>query len=501
MVSLQACLLATALASPGESVLLSFTADWCGHCRLMQPTIQRLHDAGYPVREVNIDKTPDLASQFGVRPIPCFVLVRDGREVERVVGEASYDRLVQMFEQPARQESPAVPQSARRDLNMRSQSPDDGSVPRVPLPPLETRSRGIPAPPPQPSGVTPSRLAVPRSDSAQQQALQATVRLHVGDATGVSHGTGTIIDVHGDEALVLTCGHIFRESQGRGEISVELFVPGATQPVRGQLVTFEAPDTTNVAPGQSSAGTSQRRDIGLVSIRPGVAVRAVRVASPDYRPQRGEPVFSVGCDHGADPSVRESTISAIDRYLGPPSLEIVGHPVEGRSGGGLFTSDGRIIGVCNAADNQEDRGIYAGPATIHFELKSIHQDRIYLADAAGSAPVPSRPLAAQPPLEPPRFPSPAGDSEPSIQSVSSVTSATAKDATEVICIVRSRGANGSDGKVIIVDQPSDELLRLLQQESPRLDKSVSPPPAATALSARRQPPPTAPPPVVRAQNY
>ena len=140
MVSLHACLLAAALAGQSDSVLLSFTADWCGHCRLMQPTVQRLLDAGYPIREVNIDKNPDLASQFGVRPIPCFVLVRDGREVDRVVGEASYDRLVQMFAQPGRPASPAAPQAvslaAPGDANVRGQSPDDGSAPRVPLPPL-----------------------------------------------------------------------------------------------------------------------------------------------------------------------------------------------------------------------------------------------------------------------------------------------------------------------------------------------------------------------------
>ena len=60
MVSLHACLLAAALAGNSDTVLLSFTADWCGHCRLMQPTVQRLLDAGYPIREVNIDQNPGL---------------------------------------------------------------------------------------------------------------------------------------------------------------------------------------------------------------------------------------------------------------------------------------------------------------------------------------------------------------------------------------------------------------------------------------------------------
>ncbi len=258
-----------------DTMLLSFTADWCGPCRLMQPTIQRLHDAGYPIREVNIDRNPDLASQFTVRPIPCFILVRDGREVDRVVGEVSYDRLVQMFEQPVARGIARLSLAAPRDANHRSQSPDDGSAPRVPLPPLETRSRDLAGPPPPPAAIPPSQqVAAPAGNSAQQIALQATVRLRVVDATGVSHGTGTIIDVHGDDALVLTCGHIFRDSQGRGEIYVELFVPGATQPVRGQLLTYEAPETTVARrPVASSsrgiAGRSRRRTCEYSSWRGG----------------------------------------------------------------------------------------------------------------------------------------------------------------------------------------------------------------------------------------
>ncbi|MHB0960723.1 MAG: trypsin-like peptidase domain-containing protein [Pirellulaceae bacterium] len=505
MVSLHACLLAAAMIGQSDSVLLSFTADWCGHCRVMQPTVQRLHDAGYPIREVNIDKDPDLASRFAVRPIPCFILVRDGREVERVVGEASYDRLIQMFEQVASPATPALPLAPPPDLNVRSQSPDDGSSPRIPLAPL---TRGIPGPPPQSSptssasgATSPGNHAGNHAENpAHRQALQATVRLRVTDATGVSHGTGTIIDVHGDEALVLTCGHIFRDSQGRGEVSVELFVPGATQPVRGQLLTYEAPEITAAAPGASGPGNAPRRDAALVSIRPGVAVQPVRVASPDYRPQPGEAIFSVGCDHGADPSVRESTISAIDRYLGPPSVEIHGHPVEGRSGGGLFTSDGRIIGICNAADTQEDRGIFAGPATIHFQLKSINQERIYLA----GTPAVAGSLATLPAIEPPVFPNADRGVGNAIQPVSATTAAASAGTTEVICILRSRGANPADGRVLIVDHPSEQLLQLLHQESPRMredtaSRTPAPAHAQTALGAR-QPAPTAQPPVIRAQN-
>ena len=74
MVSLHAFLLAAALTGSNDTVLLHFTADWCGPCRLMQPTVQRLHDAGYPLREVNVDREADLTRQFrvGRSPASCW---------------------------------------------------------------------------------------------------------------------------------------------------------------------------------------------------------------------------------------------------------------------------------------------------------------------------------------------------------------------------------------------------------------------------------------------
>ena len=85
------------LAGVGDTVLLDFQADWCGPCRTMQPTVQRLEAAGYPVRQVNIDHEPDLARQYNVSSIPCFVAVVDGRERGRQVGASSFEQLRQMM--------------------------------------------------------------------------------------------------------------------------------------------------------------------------------------------------------------------------------------------------------------------------------------------------------------------------------------------------------------------------------------------------------------------
>ena len=63
----------------------------------------------------------------------------------------------------------------------------------------------------------------PLKDAFANELIGSSVRLRVDDANGHSYGTGTIIDARSGEALVITCGHLFRDSQGKGPVMVELF--------------------------------------------------------------------------------------------------------------------------------------------------------------------------------------------------------------------------------------------------------------------------------------
>lgn len=69
--------------------LLDFTAAWCGPCKTLRPVLASLeaeYGAQLAVRIIDVDDDPLLAQRHGVRSMPTVVLLRDDREVGRVVG-------------------------------------------------------------------------------------------------------------------------------------------------------------------------------------------------------------------------------------------------------------------------------------------------------------------------------------------------------------------------------------------------------------------------------
>jgi thioredoxin 1 len=82
-------------------VLVDFWASWCMPCKAMAPVIDEI--AGQTkgkikVGKVDVDANGELANRFNVQGIPNFIILKDGKEVENMVGIQSKEALIQALE-------------------------------------------------------------------------------------------------------------------------------------------------------------------------------------------------------------------------------------------------------------------------------------------------------------------------------------------------------------------------------------------------------------------
>lgn len=69
--------------------MVDFWAEWCGPCRMLGPTIEDLaakYEGKALVAKVDVEEEPELARRFGVANIPTVVFLKNGLEIDRLVG-------------------------------------------------------------------------------------------------------------------------------------------------------------------------------------------------------------------------------------------------------------------------------------------------------------------------------------------------------------------------------------------------------------------------------
>ncbi|MGC8641816.1 MAG: thioredoxin [Isosphaeraceae bacterium] len=94
-------------------VVVDFWAPWCGPCQMLSPVLEKLaHESGgkFVLAKLNIDESPDVAGQFGVRSIPAVFAIKNGEAIDAFVGVQPESTIRQWIERimPSEAESLAA---------------------------------------------------------------------------------------------------------------------------------------------------------------------------------------------------------------------------------------------------------------------------------------------------------------------------------------------------------------------------------------------------------
>lgn len=445
-------------------VLLEFASKTDADADRTNALLNAMRGKNYPIQRVERENGgAELFDRFAVSATPTFVLLVDGKEVDRVATPGTpsaailRNQLLRLFDrgreelaaQTAKKNSSAarvtraqttgdsagfaVSGTAAAPTPLAPSAADVPSAPVAPIAPSVPASAPVapkpnpislaaatvpasaPAPIAQVSTTAPASAPNTTGTSAAERAIldkavwerldEATVRLDLVVGTGADgrSDSATGVVAHADprhgEALVATCGHLFRDVADWSAVKISVAVSdpksGRVENVAGECV-YSDPET----------------DVAFVAFRAPWAIRPVAFLPENETLRVGESALSVARnDRGALPL--EHKILSLDRHYFNPKpddaarkpfnyVQVSNAPEAGRSGGGLFVErDGKYYwaGLCVAGDPKEGDGFFVPAPIAASALLSNENLAVALADQRAGKFAPPTLVGTAAPLE------------------------------------------------------------------------------------------------------
>lgn len=83
-------------------VLIDFSAEWCGPCKMMPPILKKVKDAlgdRVKILKIDVDKNQAIAQKLQIRNVPTIAIYKNGSQVYRQAGVIQAEQLIQLVKE------------------------------------------------------------------------------------------------------------------------------------------------------------------------------------------------------------------------------------------------------------------------------------------------------------------------------------------------------------------------------------------------------------------